>query len=207
VLPVRLYGGRDGSMATVDDFTFQAAAWPLAAHEGRPGHDLQFATMIERGVSYARALFSKNSVNVEGWALYMEEQLFPYVPLEGQFTTLWSRLVRAARAVLDPALNTGSMTVEEARRILREDLVLSEALARSELERYTFRAPGQAASYFNGYLRMMELRAEVEWRLGDRFDERGFHDFVLNQGLLPPELLREAVLHTFVAARTAGADK
>jgi hypothetical protein len=202
VLPLRLVGG-DGAAAQIDDFTHAAAAWPLAAHEGRPGHELQFSRMIEQGVSVARAVFARNDVNVEGWALYMEEQVLPHLPPEGRFMTLWSRAVRAARAVLDPALNAGDMTPEQARRILRDELLLSAPLADSELERYRFRAPGQAASYFNGYLRMMELRAEAEWRLGDAFDRQAFHDFILEQGLLPPALLREAVLETFIADRPA----
>src|SRR6266571_3113805 len=37
----------------VDDFTADAAAWTLTAHEARPGHELQFAAMVERGVSLA----------------------------------------------------------------------------------------------------------------------------------------------------------
>ena len=76
--------------------------------------------------------------------------------------------------------------------------MLSDALARAEIERYTFRGPGQATSYFNGYLRLMELRAESELLLGKRFDKQAFHDFILAQGLLPPALLRQAVQQTFV---------
>ena len=34
--------------------------------------------------------------------------------------------------------------------------------------------------------------------LGDRFNQRKYHDFLLQQGLLPPELLRQAVLQDFV---------
>ncbi len=34
--------------------------------------------------------------------------------------------------------------------------------------------------------------------LGDRFNQRKYHDFVLAQGLLPPDLLRKAVLEDFV---------
>jgi uncharacterized protein (DUF885 family) len=37
-----------------DDFTFDAAAWTLTAHEARPGHELQFDSMLEHGVSLAR---------------------------------------------------------------------------------------------------------------------------------------------------------
>ncbi len=77
-------------------------------------------------------------------------------------------------------------------------MVLSPALARQELDRYTFDDPGQATSYFCGYLRLMELRTEVELRMGQNFDRQEFHDFILSQGLLPPRLVRQAVLQGFV---------
>ena len=198
VLPLKVSGGSDGSALVVDDFTHKAAAWPLTAHEGRPGHELQFTAMVERGVSQARMIFASNSVNVEGWALYSEEIVQPFLPVEGQFMTLWSRLVRSGRAFLDPGLNLGTLTVEEARYVLSEEIVLSEALVRSELERYRFRAPGQATSYLNGYLRMMELRAETELALGTSFDQLAFHDFILSLGLLPPALIKEAVQKDFI---------
>ncbi|HEY8682718.1 MAG TPA: DUF885 family protein, partial [Rhodanobacter sp.] len=62
------------SSQAYDDFTYKAAAWTLTAHEGRPGHELQFSAMLEHGVSLARSLFAFNSVNVEGWALYAESE-------------------------------------------------------------------------------------------------------------------------------------
>jgi uncharacterized protein (DUF885 family) len=182
----------------MDDFTFEAVSWPLTVHEGRPGHELQFASMVEKGVSLARLLFALNSVNVEGWALYMENELLPYMPIEGQFSTLWSRLARSARAFLDPGLQSGEITREQALKILREDVCLSEALAQSEIERYTFRAPGQATSYYCGYARMMELRMDTELAMGEYFSRQKYHDFLLSQGALPPELLRKAVMRQFV---------
>ncbi|MGB5459274.1 MAG: DUF885 domain-containing protein [Eudoraea sp.] len=200
VLPLKATGGSDGTSLKIDDFTHLSASWPLTAHEGRPGHELQFTAMVERGVSQARVIFAANSVNIEGWALYSEEILLPFLPIEGQFMTLWSRLVRSGRAFLDPGLNLGTITPEDARYILSHEIVLSEALVRSELERYQFRAPGQATSYFNGYLRLMELRAETELILGEKFDQLAFHDFVLGQGLLPPKLIKKAVLEEFIPA-------
>ena len=67
-----------------------------------------------------------------------------------------------------------------------------------QVERYTFRAPGQATSYFYGFTRLLDLRNEVEHILGPRFDQHKYHDFILAQGLLPPDLLRKAVLEQFV---------
>ena len=43
-----------GKKLAFDDFTHQAGTWTLTAHEARPGHELQFAKMIEMGVSTAR---------------------------------------------------------------------------------------------------------------------------------------------------------
>jgi uncharacterized protein (DUF885 family) len=34
--------------------------------------------------------------------------------------------------------------------------------------------------------------------LGSKFDARRFHDFILSQGLLPPDLMRQAVLEEFI---------
>src|SRR3546814_3895280 len=89
------------------------ASWTLTAHEARPGHELQFAAMIENGVSTARAVFAFNSVNVEGWALYAEAEMKPTFPLDGQLIGLQLRLLRAARAFLDPMVNLGQLTPEQ----------------------------------------------------------------------------------------------
>lgn len=203
VLPLRIPGKAGEEALEFDDFTFEAASWTLSAHEGRPGHELQFASIVERGVSLARGLFAFNSVNVEGWALYAEAETQPYEPLDGQLIALQHRLLRAARAFLDPGLQTGVITKEQATRVLREDVVLSEAMALQEVERYTFWAPGQAPSYFVGYNRLLETRAMAERALGERFDRQAFNDFVLSQGMLPPGLLRRAVMEEFVPSQMA----
>lgn len=198
VLPLRIPGQQGQQNLVLDDFTYDAFSWALTAHEGRPGHELQFAALVEKGVSKARAIFAFNSVNVEGWALYAEAEVKSYLPLDGQLAALQSRLARAARAILDPSLQKGTVTREEAMRILQEEVGLSEGMALQELQRYTFRSPGQATAYFCGYTRLMELRAEVERVLGPKFDRQKFHDFLLAQGLLPPSLLRQAVFEEFV---------
>lgn len=197
VLPLRVPGEK-GELQGFDDFTFDAASWTLTAHEARPGHEMQFAQLVEAGVSIARAIFAFNSTNVEGWALYTESLMKPYMPLDGQLISLQHRLMRAARAFLDPELQAGKVKPEEAMRVLTEDVVLSGPMARQEVERYTFRMPGQATSYYYGYSRMIELRSDVQKALGPRFDLKAFHDFVLAQGLLPPKLLRRTVFDGMV---------
>jgi hypothetical protein len=187
--------------AKMDDFTHDSITWTLTAHEARPGHELQFATMLEGGVSIARAVFAFNSANVEGWGLYAEAMVKPYLPLEGQVGTLQLRLVRQARAFLDPMVNLGLMEPAQAQAFLVKEVGLSEPMSKQEIDRYTFRAPGQATAYYYGYQRQLALRGKVELRLGERFERRSYHDFILSQGLLPPELLERAVMEQYVPSR------
>jgi Bacterial protein of unknown function (DUF885) len=202
VLPLETTG-KAGATLKYDDFSFAAASWTLTAHEARPGHELQFDAMIERGVSLARALFAFNSTNVEGWGLYSEWFMLPYMPDDAKLVSLDYRLLRAARAFLDPELQQGKMTPEQAMQILEKDVVCSPAFATEEVERFTFRMPGQAPSYFDGYTRLLEIRKTAEKALGPKFNVQRFHDFILSQGLLPPNLLRKAVMEDFVSAGQA----
>jgi uncharacterized protein (DUF885 family) len=189
------------SGAEMDDFNYDAISWDLTAHEARPGHELQYAAMIEGGVSTARAVFAFNSANAEGWALYAEAIMKPYLSPEAQLAVLEGRLQRAARAFLDPMINLGMLKPEDAKRILMQDVVVSEPLAKEEIDRYTFNAPGQATSYFYGFSKLVALRERTEIALGSRFDAQSFHDFILAQGLLPPDLLEQAVTENYVKAR------
>lgn len=190
-----------GKAMAFDDFSHDAGTWTLTAHEARPGHEMQFAKMVETGVSTARAVFAFNSVNVEGWALYAEAEMQPYEPLDGQLFALQHRMLRAARAFLDPMVNLGQLTPDEAKSFLINEVMLSEGMATQEAQRYSFRMPGQATSYFYGYQRLMETRQAAQLALRDKFDRMAFNDFVLAQGLLPPHLLRKAVMEEFVPTR------
>jgi uncharacterized protein (DUF885 family) len=183
-----------------DDFTFEAASWTLVAHEARPGHELQFDKMVEEGVSTARSLYAFNSTNAEGWGLYSEYITRPYMPLEGQLISLDYRLLRAARAFLDPELQAGTITQQQAMDVLMKDVVQSHAMAAQEVERYTTKMPGQANSYFYGFTKMIALRKDAETALGTKFSALRFHDFILSQGLLPPALIRDAVMKEFIPA-------
>ena len=187
-----------GTDAVMDDWSHDAITWSLTVHEARPGHELQFASLVENGTSLARAIFAFNSANVEGWGLYAESIMQEFLPLEGQLFNLFGRLIRAARMFLDPLVNTGRLSPADTVTFLVEQTVLSQAMASSEADRYAFRAPGQATSYYHGYTKLMSLRTEVEVALGDEFNQKVFHDLILEQGLLPHDLLREAVLDELV---------
>jgi hypothetical protein len=95
-------------------------------------------------------------------------------------------------------VNLGLMEPEAAQQFLMKEVVLSEPMAKQEVDRYSFKAPGQATSYFYGYQKQLAIRARTEIALGSRFDALSYHDFVISQGLLPPDLLDEAVAGYYI---------
>lgn len=181
------FAGAQG--AVIDDFSYEAAALVLSAHEGRPGHDLQFSSMLDNGTSIVRARYAFNNANVEGWGLYAEELVFPFLPPEAQLVALQMRLVRVARAYLDPEVQLGKIQGREVLRILRKELGLSERLAQLELRRFQYDNPGQAPSYYYGLTRLTGAKRKVAGSLGRKFTEKCFHDGVLSLGMMPIGML------------------
>jgi hypothetical protein len=201
--PVPLYDGSsfvlpvfsDPEKAKIyNDFTNAAIAWTLTAHEGRPGHDLQFATLRDQRLTKARSDFGANAANIEGWATYAELIMQPFMPIEGQFMSMQFQLLRAARAFLEPELVMGKITTAKAMQVLTQDAGYSSFFAEQEIKRYTDRMIGQAPAYFYGAQQFLGLRSEMGKSLGKQFDLQKFHDLILAQGHLSPALMRQVVL-------------
>ena len=121
-----------------------------------------------------------------------------YLPIEGQIGSLQMRMMREARAFLDPMLNLGMIQPDAAKQFLMNEVVLSEPMAKQEVDRYTFDSPGQATSYFYGFNQLNALRMKVELAQSGKFDQQSYHDFVIGQGLLPFNLLEKAVMEQYV---------
>lgn len=161
-----------------DDFNFPEAVITLTAHEAMPGHALQYHVMKERGTTLMRAQMAFNSVNVEGWGLYGEDLVYPYISKEAQFVTLQRRLWRQARMFLDPELNLGFIKPQRVMDVFMKELGFSKLFAQSELNRYSYIMPGQANAYYYGYKKLMDMKEKVK-------GEKCFNDAVLNMGVLP----------------------
>ena len=76
---------------------------------------------------------------------------------------------------------------------------MGEKEVTAEIERYIV-SPGQACSYKIGMLKIQELRAKTQKELGEKWDEREFHDVVLKNGALPLEILEQQV-NAYIAAK------
>jgi uncharacterized protein (DUF885 family) len=168
----------------------------IAYHEGIPGHHMQIAIAQElTGVPQFRTQ-ANFTAYAEGWGLYSEwlakEMPGTYDDPYSDFGRLGSEIWRAIRLVIDTGLHSKGWTEEQAVQYFLDNAAITEAQARSEVQRYIV-MPGQATAYKIGMIKIQELRAKAESELGDKFDIRGFHDTVLGGGAMPLELLERKV--------------
>lgn len=105
--------------------------------------------------------------------------------------SLQFELLRTARAFLEPELQFGKITIEDALRTLTQDVGFSKFFAEQEVKRYTETMQGQAPTYFYGSQQFWQLRSQIEQTLGKQFTPQKFHDFVLSQGFLMPKVLQQ----------------
>src|SRR5207245_11199848 len=101
-------------------------------------------------------------------------------------------LFRGVRLVVDTGIHAKHWTREQAIAYMRDKTGMGEKEVKSEIERYIVN-PGQACAYKVGMMKIQQLRARAQQELGDKFDQREFHDTVLKNGSLPLEILEEQV--------------
>ncbi len=173
--------------------TYQMEA--LAYHEGIPGHHMQIAIAQElQGVPSFRR-FGGFTAYSEGWGLYSEwiaKELGFYADPYSDFGRLAMELWRAGRLVVDTGIHRKKWTRDQAIQWLLDNTPNAEGDAESSIERYVV-MPGQATAYKIGMLKIQELRARAEKKLGRKFDVREFHDEVLKYGPVPLAILEENI--------------
>jgi len=172
----------------------------LTLHECIPGHSFQAALARE---APARPDFRQStyfSGYGEGWGLYTEwlgTVMGIYQTPYQEFGRLNFEMWRAARLVIDTGLHEFGWTRQQAIDYLTDNTALSQLEIVNEIDRY-ISWPAQALSYYIGYMTMRGLRDEAERELGDKFDQRPFHDTILSLGSVPLPILEQEV-RAFIA--------
>jgi hypothetical protein len=180
------------------EFKHPFAATILLAHEGRPGHDQQFSTVAEllkeKRLNYISGMLVQQMPYIEGWGLYAEDLMMPHLTMEEQLGGLKMRLLRIARMFLDPEVNTGKISFEDIKVFLQEKLGFEEAHARVEAERYSFKMPAQAITYYYGLTLLLDLRKDVESALGQKFNLGKFNDSIMRCGFMPVDQMKDYII-------------
>ncbi len=178
----------------------------LAYHEAVPGHHFQIAIAQEREDLPLFRRMAPFTAYLEGWALYAERLAFEAGFQKDPFDNLGrlqAELMRAVRLVVDTGIHAQHWTRQQAIDYMAANTGLAMTDVVAEVERYIV-MPGQACSYKLGMMEILRLRENAKRKLGTRFDIRGFHDVVLNNGPMPLFIL-ERVVNEWVAAQATHA--
>jgi uncharacterized protein (DUF885 family) len=176
----------------------------LTLHECNPGHSFQAAYALEapnRPAFRGQTYFSGYG---EGWGLYTEwlgTKLGMYETPYEEFGRETFEMWRAVRLVIDTGMHSMGWSRQKAIDYMASHTALATLDITNEVDRY-IAWPGQALAYKLGELSIRKMRTKAEQELGDRFDQRPFHDTLLTMGSVPLPVM-EAELEAFIQAEKA----
>ena len=173
----------------------------LMAHELVPGHHFHISRQSENEKLHPVRRETLDTVFVEGWGEYagsLGTEMGIYTDPYDRAGRLMMDSLQSARLVVDTGLNVLGWSREQAIDYLMSHSLLSATEAATDTLRYSTDIPAQALAYKTGSLRLIELRNETRERLGERFDIREFHEWILSQGSMPL-----GVLEAYVREKTS----
>ncbi len=177
----------------------------LTLHEAAPGHQTQGSLQQELALPEFRRHQASFTAFVEGWALYSEslgDEMGLYDTPEKKMGRYSYEMWRACRLVVDTGMHVKGWSRQQAIDYMLTNTALSRHNVEAEVNRY-ITWPGQALAYKIGELTIKRLRARAEAELGPKFDERRFHDAILENGPVPLDVL-EAHIDEWITTRKAG---
>jgi uncharacterized protein (DUF885 family) len=167
----------------------------LSLHEAVPGHHLQISLAQEINGQPDFMKFLRYTAFVEGWGLYSESlgpELGMYKDPYSKYGQLTYEMWRAIRLVVDTGIHAFGWSRDKAINYFMANSAKTENDITVEIDRY-IAWPGQALAYKIGELKLKELRARSEKKLGEKFNIRAFHDLVLSEGSVPLSVLESMV--------------
>lgn len=149
------------------------------AHEGFPGHLYQTTYFYGKNPSAIRKLFGFSGYT-EGWGTYAEVYAYRLAGIDDDMillNELNKSYTFALYCLADIGINYEGWTFEDTQGFLG----LDEETCR-EVYEILVEEPALYLAYYGGYLEFVELREKAEDALGEQFDLKEFHTFLLDIG-------------------------
>ncbi len=167
----------------------------IAYHEGVPGHHLQFSFAEQLGDLPAFRRYASYDAYSEGWALYAEQlgkELGFYEDPYSEYGRLQNEMWRSVRLVVDTGVHAKHWSRQQMVDFFQSHTEMDAQSINTEVDRY-ISWPGQALAYRLGQMKILELRALAQKRLGPKYDIKAFHQQVLSMGPVPLDVLDDGI--------------
>lgn len=162
-----------------------ATIYTTVAHEGYPGHLYQNVYFRSQNPAPVRNILDFIGYD-EGWATYVEFYSYKYAGIDPDLASLLeanNRIILLMYARADIGIHYEGWTREKCISYINQftdDKNLSGKIYDLLLEE-----PGIYLPYAVGYLEIMELKDKAQSVLGDNFNPKEFHQFLLDIGPAP----------------------
>ena len=162
---------------------------PTLSHEGFPGHLYQTIFFGNTEPSDIRYLITSSGY-IEGWATYIESYGYQYASNylddnDGSDYVCLTWLNRSINlciySLLDIGIHYYGWSQDEAARLLKL-FGITNTNAISEIYQYIVETPANYLKYCWGYLCFLDLKTEWQTVLGNNFNPKAFHQYLLEIG-------------------------
>jgi uncharacterized protein (DUF885 family) len=164
------------------------------AHEGYPGHLYQNVYFNSQNTEPLRQVLSYTGYS-EGWATYVEYESYGYAPNVNadlaRFWSLNSSITLSVYAALDIGINYEGWSRTETGSYIAQFFGQQSDSVVNEIYETLAGDPCYYLCYYGGYLEILEMRDIAEIALGDSFNLKEFHRFVLDLGECPFDLANQ----------------
>ena len=161
------------------------------AHEGFPGHMLQTTYFQSTNPHPVRSLFRYDGY-IEGWGFYSEFYSYDVSDCDSNISQLYklSDLIGFNTYCLcDIGVNYEGWSEDDTKDYVKSLGYGDEA--GTQIYRTVLENPCAYIKYYLGYLEFMEMRETAEKELGDDFNIKEFHKFILDIGPAQFEIVND----------------
>ena len=176
-----------------DSVSQNQSLFTTLAHEGIPGHLYQNVYFLSHCTSDIRKILSFGSYS-EGWATYVEH--CAYTMDNGLSPALGELLARnvsatlGLHALMDINIHYYGWDREQVASYLEQFFDIRGGGVADALFDAMLSSPANYLEYYVGYLEILNIRQQAEETLGDRFEAKEFHRFLLDIGPAPFTVIR-----------------
>lgn len=157
------------------------------AHEGYPGHLYQNVYFASQNPDPIRTIMNFGGYS-EGWATYVELQSYHMAGIDDNLASLLelnNAVILMIYARADIGINYEGWTRKESDDYLYKMVSITDEESLDQFYTSMIEEPANFLQYTIGYLEMLELRKKAEDKLGDNFNTKAYHEFILKAGPAP----------------------